>query len=327
MMELTKLSLFSGIGGDDLASEWAGIETICFVEIDKFCQTVLKKHWPDVPIIGDIHDVTREKIKELTGREWVDIIAGGDPCQPRSIAGKRRGREDDRDLWPEMFRVICELKPTWVVNENPTGRLTMDLYEVLSELESQGYETRLFVIPACALNAPHRRDRLFIVAHSKQLRGRRGSDGDSQWGIGSLQTEKPDSNARDSAFRNRDKGQVGEVAQEQSHQPAGVDCDIESDVANSLPERLQGFIQSTWESGEKMRDEPTGRCYRAWRANWVEVATALCGVDDGLPYRVARLKALGNAVVPQQIYPIYKAIVEVEINMGINAQLKKDIPE
>src|SRR3990167_912240 len=164
--EITKLSIFSGILGDDLASEWAGIKTVCCVEIDPFCQAVIKKHYPDMPIIGDIHDVTKEKVKEVSGVEWVDIIAGGDPCQPRSIAGKRRGREDDRDLWKDMFRVVCEFKPTWVVNENPTGRLSMDFHQVLSDLESQGYETRSFVISACAVNANHRRDRLYIVAYN-----------------------------------------------------------------------------------------------------------------------------------------------------------------
>src|SRR3990167_7428449 len=179
--EITKLSIFSGILGDDLASEWAGIKTVCCVEIDPFCQAVIKKHYPDMPIIGDIHDVTKAKVKAVSGYEWVDIISGGDPCQPRSIAGKRRGREDDRDLWEDMFRVIQEFKPAWVINENPTGRLTMDFHEVLSDLESQGYETRSFVIPACAVNAPHRRDRLYVVAHAESRRTGRGRmDGDSK---------------------------------------------------------------------------------------------------------------------------------------------------
>ena len=154
------LSLFSGIGGIDLAAEWAGIETIAFCEIDPFCQKVLKKHWPDVPIFPDI--------KELRGEDigTVDIVAGGFPCQPYSVAGKQGGKEDDRDLWPEMFRVIQETKPTWIVGENVAGFVNMELERTLLDLESEGYETQTLIIPACAVNAKHQRYRTFIVGYS-----------------------------------------------------------------------------------------------------------------------------------------------------------------
>ena len=241
---MNKLSLFSGILGDDLASEWAGIETICCVEIDPFCQKVIKKHYPNMPIIGDIHDVTKAKVKEVSGYDQVDIISGGDPCQPRSVAGQRRGEEDDRDLWKDMFRVIQEFKPTWVVNENPTGRLSMDIHKVLSNLESIGYETRSFVIPACAVNAYHRRERLFIIAHSNGLRLQRG--------IGQLQENKN-----------------------------GI-----------LPKILSP--QQIFSDKNKL-SQP----YVIGSLKWI-------------PNAAHRIKALGNAVVPQQVYPIYKAIVEVE---------------
>jgi len=306
-MELTKLSLFSGIGGDDIASEWAGIKTICFVENDKFCQKVLKKHWNNTPIIGDIRDVTKEKIKEATGQEWVNIITGGDPCQPRSIAGQRRGREDDHDLWSDMFGIICELKPTWVVNENPTGRLTMDFHEVLFELESQGYDTRTFVIPACAVNAPHRRDRVFIIAYND-------SYGCSRSSI-SISERRPQQKNLNISGRDKSSAYAnGEQIKPTDKRGLYAESSLQDIItANSQTEGLQRFVASTWEQGEEIRDQSVGRCYRAWGANWVEVATAFCGVDDGIPYRMARLKALGNTVVPQQIYPIYIAIMEVEM--------------
>ncbi|MBA7591749.1 hypothetical protein ES708_33912 [subsurface metagenome] len=203
-MELTHISLFTGIAGIDLAAEWAGFKTILFVEKDSYCQKVLNKHWPDVPIMGDIRDATKEKILAYTSNRCksregphqtdrcggdrsreaaqilqiqgteptkeqpaITLITGGFPCQPVSQAGKRRGKADDRWLWPEMLRVISEVRPTWVVAENVTGLLTMGFDNCLSGLESEGYETIPFVIPACGVNAPHRRDRIFIVGYSK----------------------------------------------------------------------------------------------------------------------------------------------------------------
>ncbi len=169
---MNKLSLFSGIGGDDLASEWAGIETICFVEIDKFCQKVLNKHWPKIPIMGDIRNVTKEKIREVCSERTVDIIGGGFPCQPFSRAGLQRGKEDDRYLWEDMCRVLSEIRPAWVVAENVAGLQELALNQVLSDLESLGYDQDTYLIPACAVGAWHRRDRIFIVAYDNcQRRG------------------------------------------------------------------------------------------------------------------------------------------------------------
>ena len=155
------LDLFSGIGGFALAARWMGWETIQFVEIDKFCQKVLTKNSPNVPIHGDIKTFDGSIL-----RGTVDILTGGFPCQPFSTAGQRKGKEDDRYLWPEMLRIIHEIKPTWIVGENVAGIESMALNEVLSSLEGEGYNTETYIIPACALNAPHRRDRFWIVAHS-----------------------------------------------------------------------------------------------------------------------------------------------------------------
>ena len=166
MKILTHLSLFSGIGGLDLATEWAGIQTVGQCEWAEYPTQVLEKHWPDVPRWKDIRTLTGESFYERTGRRTVDIISGGFPCQPFSVAGKQRGKEDDRYLWPEMVRVIKELRPTWVVGENVAGIVRMALPDILSELEACGYRTRTFLIPACAVGARHRRYRVAIAAHS-----------------------------------------------------------------------------------------------------------------------------------------------------------------
>ena len=154
------LDLFSGIGGFSLAAEWAGFETTAFCEIDESCQKVLKKHWPDVPI--------HSNIKELNGADYagIDIITGGYPCQPFSVAGNQKAQSDDRHLWPEMFRVIAQAKPTWSICENVLGHVRLGLDKVLNDLESIGYACQPFIIPALAKGANHNRERVFIVAYA-----------------------------------------------------------------------------------------------------------------------------------------------------------------
>ena len=151
------LDLFSGIGGFALAAAWAGFETIGFAEVDPFCSQVLHKHWPHVRNFGDV--------KTISAMENITLITGGFPCQPFSSAGKRKGREDDRHLWPEFNRIIHAIKPTWVVAENVTGIIDLELDNVLDDLETAGYETGTYIIPASAIGAPHRRERVWIVAH------------------------------------------------------------------------------------------------------------------------------------------------------------------
>lgn len=165
---LTHLSLFSGIGGLDLAAEWAGFVTVGQCEWAAYPTKVLEKHWPTVPRWRDIRTLTKENFYERTGLRTVDVISGGFPCQPFSVSGNRRGKEDDRFLWPEMLRVISEIRPRWVVGENVTGIVSMELDRVLSDLETENYTVQAFIIPACAVDAPHRRDRCVIIGHSNR---------------------------------------------------------------------------------------------------------------------------------------------------------------
>ena len=155
------LDLFSGIGGFALAARWAGIETVGFCEIEDFPRKVLAKNFPGVKIHEDIKDLNGEEYKNI------DLITGGYPCQPFSLVGNRQGAKDDRYLWPEMFRIIRQARPRFVVAENVIGHLSLGFDKVCDDLEAENYEVWPFVIPACAKDAPHKRDRLWILANSQ----------------------------------------------------------------------------------------------------------------------------------------------------------------
>jgi DNA (cytosine-5)-methyltransferase 1 len=268
---MNHLSLFSGIGGIDLAAEWAGMRTVAFVEQNKFCQQVLAKHWPGVPIHDDVRTVGAKDFAEP-----IDVISGGFPCQPFSTAGNRMGNEDDRALWPEFARLIKELRPAWVVGENVAGIISLALDDVLASLESLGYSARSFVIPACAVGARHRRERVFIVANS-------GSVG--------LQGKRPGPD-------------LGSEIENDARRSAGGGASARN-VADPI-----GWEQEL--SGEIGR---MGRAQQISRGGHWEIASEpfVCRGTHGIPRRMDRLKSLGNAVVPQQIYPIMKAIAEIGI--------------
>jgi DNA (cytosine-5)-methyltransferase 1 len=161
------LDLFSGIGGFALAASWAGFRTVEFVEKDKFCKKVLEKHWPWVPIHDDI--------KTFNFTDKVDLLTAGFPCQPFSVAGKKKGIKDDRYLWPEVIRIIKQSRPTWFIGENVPGIIPM-LDPILEDLEKEGYIWRAYLISANAVNAPHKRERLWIVANSNGKRCDNGTD-------------------------------------------------------------------------------------------------------------------------------------------------------
>lgn len=248
---MTHLDLFSGIGGFALAAQWAGMETIGFSEIDEFACKVLAKNFPEVPNLGDIKNV---------GRIECDIITGGYPCQPFSVAGNQKAQEDDRHLWPEMFRIVSLSKPAWVVCENVYGHIKLGLDEVLADLESAGYSTQPLVIPALAKGANHGRDRVFIVAHTT-------GDGRDE-GAPCSGNEKANGNCAEGS----DKG-----------------CDNEG--------RRRVWPEMEWGS-----ETPWG---------WGVKPSAL-RVDDGVPDRMDRNRALGNAIVPQIAYEILRCIAEIE---------------
>ena len=163
-------SLFSGIGGLDLGFERAGFRIAWMCEKDQFCRRVLARHWPGIPIYEDVHDVSAKSVP------GVDVLIGGFPCQPVSVAGKRRGHEDERWLWPEMLRLVRELRPRWVVAENVPGLRTLGADRVIEDLEESGYAVWPLVVGADDVGAPHRRKRVFLVAHRNSL----GCDGDGR---------------------------------------------------------------------------------------------------------------------------------------------------
>ncbi len=289
-MKLTHFSLFSGIGGIDLAAEWAGFETVGQCEFADYPTKVLEKHWPDVPRWRDIRDVTAESIRSR-GITDVTLLSGGFPCQPFSIAGKRRGANDDRYLWPEMLRVISELNPHWVLGENVPGIVNMALEQCCIDLENQGYEVQPFNIPACAVDAPHRRARIFIVAYSKHQRRFSGSAYFSRGQI------------RDWAGRLISKNSQNRDERERRT------CKSSKDVSNSFSFNGNNGGYGTGKICGK-RSEST-EIPRSISRSW-PTEPELGRVVNGVPNRVDRLKCLGNAVVPQQVYPILQAIADIE---------------
>ena len=277
--KLTHLSLFSGIGGLDLAAEMAGFRTVGQCEWADYPTKVLEKHWPDVPRWRDIRTLTGESFYEKTGMRTVDVISGGFPCQPFSVAGKRRGKEDDRYLWPEMLRVISELRPTWVVGENVAGIVNMVLDQVYADLENEGYAVQALIIPACAVDAPHRRDRCAIVGRKTD--------------VPSVQKE------------------VGKGEANFSCKPSQVPGTMAHADHGSRLVRRDGELPAVEESGGAWANHGGGAAeYVA--GEWWPTEPNVGRVANGVPSRVDRLKCLGNAVVPQQFYPVFQAIADIE---------------
>lgn len=285
------ISLFSGIGGFDLAAQWMGWTNIVSCEINDFGNKVLEHYWPNAYHHRDVKTLTLEKINEQLGENWRTddvILTGGFPCQPYSSAGKRKGKEDERHLWPEMLRVIREIKPKYIVGENVAGLLSWSgglvFDEVHSDLEASGYEVQAVVIPAAAINAPHGRDRVWFIAHSNSAR---------------LQTT-------------RTKQQTARVEQYR---------ELGWTASHSNAKRFQGTggngIQKMERSSQQWNNK-FARCNK--RTNWKNFPTVspVHFGDDGISnrldgitfskWRKESIKAAGNAVVPQVVYEIFKAI-------------------
>ena len=304
---MTHLSLFSGIGGLDLAAEMAGITTVGQCEWADYPTKILEKHWPDVPRWRDIRTLTKESFYEKTGLRTVDIVSGGFPCQPFSVAGLQRAQEDDRYLWPEMLRVIRELRPAWVLGENVPGIINLALDQVLSDLEDCGYSTQAFVVPACGVDAPHRRDRVAIMAYainrSSAVRGNRELQNLEEDGREGLDYRRGTA-ATVTGQRRQDEPTTIGMAD-------GIRTEVYADSADTNGHRLQNGIgqEICWGGVLPSQPERILGMHSAWD-NWPDEP----GVDrvvDGLPNRMDRIKCLGNAVVPQQFYIIFKLIADI----------------
>lgn len=311
------LDLFSGIGGFSLGLERAGMETVAFCEIEEFPRRVLAKHWPGVPIHKDITELDGEQY-----RGSVDLVCGGFPCQPFSQAGQRRGEDDDRALWPEMLRVIREVQPTWVIAENVIGFESMGLADCESDLESNGFAVQPFDIPACGVGAPHRRHRLWIVAHSRRNeRGRRARPGETEGrrasgdaqGLGEGFAGNSHSHSQPASVLNAaSSGVMGQVATdaigERRREERGSEGRRGLGGGSSLAANANDAGRE-----QQRREEPTRTEYKAAECGigW-PTEPPLCGPDDGISDRVARLRALGNAVVPQIPEIIGRGIMEME---------------
>lgn len=342
---MTHGSLFSGIGGFDLAAQWMGWENKFHCEWNEFGQRVLHHYWPNAETFTDI---TKSDFTKYANR--IDVLTGGFPCQPYSTAGKRLGKEDERHLWPEMLRAIREIQPRWVVGENVRGLISWNgglvFDEVQADLEAEGYEVLPFLLPACAVNAPHRRDRIWFVAYAGGINGsipiqqrgqQQAENADTDW-------ENESGYATDSNQQHGNISRYGASEVPQQHE-TGIFKHSASNSSNSRLQRRQ-FNGTFDKEGRIGGQQPSGSAGQFHQiSDWRNFPTQppVCSGNDGLPiellrqriredcmgvisekeidkiiskaitdHRTESIKAYGNAVVPQVVYQIFKAIDEYE---------------
>jgi DNA (cytosine-5)-methyltransferase 1 len=331
--EIQHLDLFSGIGGFALAADQVfGNVQHTFVEYDPFCQAILKKHWPEAKINGDIKQFIADtksqrgkqwrktsrdssRVKEgLPGCENCYILTGGFPCQPFSQAGRRKGTADDRYLWPAMLECITLFKPEWVIAENVAGLVSWNeglvLQTVCTDLEKEGYEVQPYIIPAVAVGAPHRRDRVWIIANRNSERNGTPKNEDYR-----KQPESADKRENESQYQpfRHDKDTPNSTSNRWKWREQTIENEKGHEAKSGYAGKLEG------------RFERPHSNFPDWSKNWQEVAFATChdGMDDGLPrqmdgtaissarHRKERLKACGNAIVPQVAMQIMKVIKDL----------------
>ena len=322
------LDLFSGIGGFSLGLESTGFfKTIAFVEKDKFCQKVLQKNFPNIPIEDEVRNVKGEKYR-------ADVITGGFPCQPFSVAGKRRGTDDDRFLWDETIRIVSEQKCKWFIGENVEGIINiqdgMVFRQIHDDLESEGFETQSIIIPASGVGAWHQRKRVWIIGCNVSNSNTRQRIGENQ----EVQARGNTINDGSKDVSNTNSGMRGRWGTEQSSRAnevwrfciekekqtqhdirsKAVGCDAlfgeEENVTNTNEQRTQVQIK-----GKHTSIEMSGS---SSKETWWQTQSSLCRVPDGVSYeldkdRTNRIKSLGNSIVPQIAREIGKAIMEAEI--------------
>lgn len=294
-MLLKVLDLFSGIGGFSLGLESTGyFETVAFCEKDEFCKKVLQKHWSQLKIYDDVRSLHDTKIQ-------ADVVTGGFPCQSFSQAGLQKGRSDDRWLWNEMFDVIKQVKPRWVIGENVQGIINIEegmvLRQVQNDLDSEGFKVQCFIIPASGIGAWHNRNRVWILAcnisNTNSIRHRRGNStrcSDEEW------TFLP---------RKQEGGKMGSKTERRSN------------VSDTCIKRPQGYRLSTNVEEKQRREDLSTKTSAEEQQTWWQTESRVCGVPDGVSYgvdrdRAKRIKALGNSIVPQIARQIGLAIMEAE---------------
>ena len=331
-------SLFSGIGGFDLAAEWMGWNNIFHCEWMPFPRKVLNYHFPKSI---SYEDITKTNFTVHKGN--IDILTGGFPCQPYSQAGKRLGKEDSRHLWPEMLRAIKEIEPTYIVGENVRGLTNWNggvvFNEVCTDLEDCGYEVQPVLLPACAVGAPHRRDRIWFVAYSNSISNRRKSNkqSDSHQQGWSSQTDKRE-------WDNREQQSICDSTGQRIDSNSNINglngCNSENEI-NSSEGRFNAFndineinqsenvtnsneerLQCSMENGKLERGERFTKCYKHNMWDSFPTQSPICGRNDGIPieldnitfskWRQESIKGYGNAIVPQVTYQIFKTIQQLE---------------
>ena len=327
---LKHLDLFSGLGGFSLGLEaTGGFETVAFCDIEKFPRKVLKQHWPNVKQYKDIKELTYERLQE-DGIGNIDITTGGYPCHPFSVAGSQRGEKDKRHLWPEMFRLIHECRPTWVIGENVSGHIKLGLDTVLEDLESEGYAARAFSISASSVGANHKRERVWIVGNSQhngsstteESRSVKETSNDNKERSNqtSQSTGTSRSNGSENVANSRQHGgriestwdteSIRRGTSEETEWSTNTDTSSGSSegaetVSDSDSKRLQGL-----RSEQQLRKNETERKI-SWDG-WWEFEPDVGRVANGVPKRVDRLKGLGNSLVPAIPFIIGQSILREE---------------
>ena len=331
---MNHLDLFSGIGGFSIGLEKVGFNTIAFCEKEDYCRMLLQKHWKGVKIYNDIKECKGKEIKETYGR--VDILTGGFPCQPYSVAGKQKGTADDRYLWPEMFRVIKEVQPTFVIAENVRGIINIQdgmVFEtVCSDLESEGFEIQTFIIPAAGVGAPHKRERVWIVGYSKHngsltTKIKRGdnkiNDRTEERKNTTLEPERTGRSRDNETMENtrrklHERSSVGEKNEDETRKENAnkferSSSESASNVANTESEQSisKYYREQPGETSEQEQIKSRGS--NSWtlrEASWLSEPN-VGRVVNGLPGRAHRLRGLGNAIVPKIAEEIGRSIMKV----------------
>ena len=292
------LDLFSGIGGFSLGLESTGFfKTICFVEKDKFCQKVLQKNFPNIPIEDEVRNVKGKKYE-------AEVVTGGFPCQPFSVAGKRKGTDDDRYLWDETIRIVSEQKPKWFIGENVEGIINiqngMVFRQIHDDLESEGFEVQSLVIPASGVGAWHQRKRVWIIANSNNNGSYRQKRNE---------TKSSSNKSKEWLFVGNNKDVSNSKRNEYQH----------STIRKSGTNKIWGFYSKKEKQATHDVRSKTTRCDGVFGTqNWWQTQSRICGVPYGLSYeldkdRSNRIKSLGNSIVPQIAREIGLAIMEAEI--------------